>query len=166
MRVTRILDHSHSATDKVLLDYDARTRRRAVMRSEGGLEILLDQERPRHLRGGNAFELEDGREVLIEARPESLIAITCPDKPTLVRIAWHLGNRHLPTQIIATDQGGELRIRADHVIEAMAAGLGGFCRALEAPFDPEGGAYEGVNSGHGHDHGHHHHHGEHSHAHD
>ncbi len=170
MRVNRILDHSHSASDKVLLDYDARTRRRAVMRSEGGLEILLDQERPRHLRGGNAFELEDGREVLIEARPESLVAISCPDKHTLVRIAWHLGNRHLPTQIIATDQGGELRIRADHVIEAMAAGLGGICRALEAPFDPEGGAYEGVNSGHGHghrhDHGHHHHHGGHSHAHD
>lgn len=162
MRVTRILNHSHHATDRVLLDYDERSRRRALMRTEGGLEILLDQERPRHLWHGNAFELADGREVLIEAKPESLIAISCADTATLVRIAWHLGNRHLPTQISPAGQGGELRIRADHVIEAMARGLGGDCAAIEAPFDPEGGAYAGVAGGEGVLHSH----GGHGHSHD
>lgn len=162
MRVTRILDHCHNATDRVFLDYDERSRRRAVMRTEGGLEILLDQERPRHLRNGNAFELADGREVVIEAKPEKLISISCADTATLVRIAWHLGNRHLPTQISPAGQGGELRIRADHVIEAMAKGLGGNCAAIEAPFDPEGGAYAGPAGGGGH----HHSHGSHSHSHD
>lgn len=162
MRVNRILDHSHHATDRVLLDYDERSRRRAVMRTESGLEFLLDQERPRHLRNGNAFELTDGREVVIEAKPEKLIAISCSDTATLVRIAWHLGNRHLPTQISPAGQGGELRIRADHVIEAMARGLGGDCHTIEAPFDPEGGAYAGVVGREGH----HHSHGGHSHSHD
>lgn len=161
VRVLRILDHSHHAADKVVLDFDERNRRRAVMRCEGGIEILLDQERSVHLRGGNAFKLEDGREVLIEASLESLIAISCPDIPTLIRIAWHLGNRHLPTQIITNELGGELRIRADHVIEAMATGLGGSCRPINAAFDPEGGAYEGAVGAIGH-----HHHGGHRHAHD
>lgn len=162
MRVTRILDHSHHATDRVLLDYDERSRRRALMRTEGGLEILLDQERPRHLRHGNAFVLADGQEVLIEAKRESLIAISCADIATLVRIAWHLGNRHLLTQISPAGQGGELQIRADHVIEAMARGLGGDCRTIDAPFDPEGGAYVGVASGESHSHSH----GGHRHSHD
>lgn len=162
MRVTRILDHSHHPIDRVLLDYDERSRRRALMRSEGGLDILLDQERPRHLRHGNAFVLADGREVVIEAKRESLIAISCADTATLVRIAWHLGNRHLPTQISPAGQGGELRIRADYVIEGMARGLGGDCRAIEAPFDPEGGAYAGEAGGQSHSHSH----GVHGHSHD
>jgi urease accessory protein len=162
MRVIRILEDGHHATDCVRLDYDARSRRRAVMQSDQGVEFLLDQERPRHLRGGNAFELEDGRQVRIEAKPESLIDISGPDMSTLVRIAWHLGNRHLPTQISTNNGSSGLRIRTDHVIEAMVTGLGGVCCAIEAPFDPEGGAYEGVPRGHSNDGDH----GGHQHVHD
>jgi urease accessory protein len=74
-----------------------------------------------------------------------------------VRIAWHLGNRHLPTQLLPGDNanspGGFLRIRHDHVIAEMVEGLGGACQPVLAPFDPEGGAYEG-GGGHHHDHAH------------
>lgn len=153
MRVTNILDHSHNPADSVLLDYDQRNRRRAVMRTEAGREIVLDLERPQHLRHGQAFVLEGGSEVRIVAKPEPLISICCSDLHTLVRIAWHLGNRHLPTQIVKGINGTFLRIRVDHVIEDMAKGLGGQCRHVEAPFDPEGGAYATVS----HDYGEHRH---------
>jgi len=154
-----------------------------------GLEFLLDLENAVVLRGGDALVLEDDRLIEVIAAPEPLAEIRGNDPQHLVRIAWHLGNRHLPTQI--TTRG--LRIRRDHVIEAMARGLGARVIEIEAPFDPEGGAYaggghapEGDSGGqaahddsshdrashdHAHDHGDHHHHDEHcdhghSHGHD
>jgi urease accessory protein len=112
--------------------------------------------------------LDDGRLVEVVAAPEPLIEIRGADPQHLVRVAWHLGNRHLPTQITARG----LRIRRDHVIEAMVKGLGARVIEIEAPFDPEGGAYAGGGHAHApdgdphahtgqdhasHDHGHHHH---------
>jgi urease accessory protein len=91
------------------------------------------------LRGGDALVLDDNRLIEVVAAPEPLAEIRGADPQHLVRIAWHLGNRHLPTQIMA--QG--LRIRRDHVIEAMVKGLGARVIEIEAPFDPEGGAYAG-----------------------
>ena len=82
----------------------------------------------------------------VVAKPEPVLDIRGQDAAALVRIAWHLGNRHLPVQLL----GDTLRIRADHVIAGMVAGLGGTAEAREAPFDPEPGAYAG---GHGHHHG-------------
>ena len=73
------------------------------------------------------------------AAPEPLLEIRGTDPHHLVRVAWHLGNRHLPTQIMPKG----LRIRRDHVIEAMVKGLGARVIEIEAPFDPEGGAYAG-----------------------
>ncbi len=73
----------------------------------------------------------------MRAAPEPVLEIAAPDRATLLRIAWHLGNRHLPVQIA----GERLRIRADHVIAEMVAGLGGRLTRLDAPFDPEIGAY-------------------------
>ena len=163
MRVIDIVDEAGGTFDRIILDFDQRSRRRAVYHTVSGTEIILDQARPRYLRGGQAFVLEDGVRVLIEAKAEELVAISCPDVTTLVRIAWHLGNRHLPTQIIPHEGAGELRIRADHVIEALAAGLGGSCHRLEAPFDPERGAYDTARSDHYH---HDHHHGDHGHGHE
>jgi urease accessory protein len=105
----------------------------------------------------------------VVAAPEPLIEIRGSDPQHLVRLAWHLGNRHLPTQIMPKG----LRIRRDHVIEAMVKGLGARVIEIEAPFDPEGGAYAG--GGHAHapegdhhhdEHGEHDHHHGHSHAHD
>jgi urease accessory protein len=166
---------SESPADTVVLDFDDRHRRRMAMAGTRGLEFLLDLENAVALRGGDALVLEDGRLVEVVAAPEPLLEIRGQDPPHLIRVAWHLGNRHLPTQIT----GKALRIRRDHVIEAMVRGLGARVIEIEAPFDPEGGAYAG--DGHAHEthahetHSHHHHdercghdhdrHG-HSHAHD
>jgi len=137
--------------DLVRLDHDQRNRRRMVFTTEAGAAILLDMPRPVHLRDGDGLKLEDGAVVKVEAIPEALIEIGAPSTAALVRIAWHLGNRHLPTQLLPATDGGRLRIRHDHVIAAMVEGLGGSCQPVLAPFDPEGGAYGGVD-GHGHHH--------------
>ena len=147
--------------DTVVLDFDDRHRRRMAMTGTRGLEFLLDLENAVALRGGDALVLEDGRLIEVVAAPEPLVEIRGADPAHLVRIAWHLGNRHLPTQIM----GKGLRIRRDHVIEDMVRGLGARVIVIEAPFDPEGGAYAG--GGHTvHGHHDHHDHGHHKHGHD
>jgi len=150
-----------------VLDFDDRHRRRMAMTGTRGLEFLLDLENAVALRGGDALVLEDGRLVEVVAAPEPLVEIRGGDPHHMIRVAWHLGNRHLPTQIMPKG----LRIRRDHVIEAMVKGLGARVVEIEAPFDPEGGAYAGAGTGHGHaheDHAHHQGHGapDHDHAHD
>ena len=166
IRATKVLGQyrwTHAAADTVVLDFDDRHRRRMAMTGTRGLEFLLDLENAVALRGGDALVLEDGRLIEVVAAAEPLLEIRGADPLHLVRVAWHLGNRHLPTQIMPKG----LRIRRDHVIEAMVKGLGARIIEIEAPFDPEGGAYA---AGHahasdtahgndhaGHDHGHHHH---------
>ena len=171
---------SEAPADTVVLDFDDRHRRRMAMTGTRGLEFLLDLENAVALRGGDALVLDDGRLIEVVAAPEPLTEIRCNDPHHLVRVAWHLGNRHLPTQIMAKG----LRIRRDHVIEAMVKGLGARVIEIEAPFDPEGGAYADAvhaqapeSDPHGHaahdhsshdhgDHGHHHddhHHDDHQH---
>jgi len=152
-RVKEILssDAAGEATDRVRLDLEGRRRRRHVVATEAGRRLLIDLARPPALKHGDGLRLEDGRIVLVEAAAERLIEVTAPD---LVRIAWHLGNRHLPVEIL----GDRLRLREDHVIAAMLAQLGAEVRPIEAPFEPEGGAY-GPGSTHGHEHGHGHGHG-------
>jgi urease accessory protein len=137
-----------TAIDTVLIDHDLRHRRRIVLRTEGGREVLLDLPQAARLRDGDGLALDGGGVVGVRARAEALLEIHAHDAAALVRIAWHLGNRHLPVQMA----GARLRIRADHVIAEMVRGLGGHVAEIEAPFDPEAGAYAG---GH---HGHYHHH--------
>jgi urease accessory protein len=150
--------------ETVILDYDERHRRRIVLTSVKGLNVLLDLAEATVLRNGDALVLEDGRLVEVVAAPEPLVEVKCADARTALRLAWHLGNRHLPVEITSR----ALRIRQDHVIEEMLRGLGATLRRIEAPFDPEGGAYaEAGIAGHGHQaaHDHHHagHHGHHDH---
>lgn len=150
------------AADTVVLDFDDRHRRRIAMKGIRGLDFVLDLPEAIMLRSGDALALEDGRLVEVLSAPEPLLEIAARDQKHLVRVAWHLGNRHLPTQIM----GARLRIRRDHVIAEMARGLGAEVREIEAPFDPEGGAYAQHVATHGHDHGHgHSHHHDHDHAH-
>lgn len=146
--------------DVVRLDYDHRTRRRIALTGAGGLEFLLDLAKAPVLAAGDGLKLEDGRIVAVEAAPERLLEIACRDERALARIAWHLGNRHLATEIGAR----VVHIREDHVIADMARGLGAEVRSVERPFDPEGGAY-GQAAAHGRSHGHwpHHAHGNHEH---
>jgi len=133
------------AGDRVLIDHDLRHRRRIVLRTEAGQELLLDLAQAARLRHGDGLLLDQGGVVRVEARPEPLTEIHAHEDDELVRIAWHLGNRHLPVQLL----GERIRIRRDHVIEEMVEQLGGHVEHIEAPFDPETGAYAG---------GHHHHH--------
>jgi urease accessory protein len=159
--VSIISDGSIEASEMLRLDHDMRNRRRMVFTTEQG-SILLDMARPVHLRDGDILALDDGNACRIEAMAEAVIEIHAHDLPALVRIAWHLGNRHLPTQLL----GDRLRIRHDHVIADMVLGLGGHCEAIMAPFDPERGAYaeDQVLPGAGHHHHHHHHEDEHHHG--
>eukprot|EP01037_Dinobryon_pediforme_P006172 gene6172-6239_t len=153
------------AAETVVLDYDDRHRRRMMMQSVGGLEFLLDLADVVTLRGGDALRLEDGRLIEVVAAPEPLLEIKAADAHEMIRVGWHLGNRHLPTQIAGT----KLRIRRDHVIAEMVRGLGAKVVEIEAPFDPEGGAYAQAVQTQGHEHhGHSHHahdHGHHGHKH-
>jgi urease accessory protein len=133
--------------DSVVLDYDGRQRRRISMRGKNGLSFLLDLPHRAQLQGGDALVLEDGRLIQVVAASEPLIEIHCANALQTARIAWHLGNRHVPTQLWET----ALRIRRDHVIADMAKQLGADVIEIEAPFDPEGGAYPHQHRDHDHD---------------
>jgi urease accessory protein len=135
--------------DTLTLDHESRHRRRIALTGEGGLVFLLDLDRATALDDGDAVKLEDGRLVQVRAAPERLIEITTGNPLRLMKVAWHLGNRH-----VATELGADaLYIAHDHVLLEMVRGLGASAREVDRPFRPERGAYEG-----GHDHG--------SHAHD
>jgi urease accessory protein len=88
------------------------------------------------LRDGDGLVLDDGSIVRVVGKPEPLVEIAAREADRL-RIAWHIGNRHIEMQVV----GDRLRIRRDHVIEAMLVGLGANLTPIEAPFDPEQGAY-------------------------
>ena len=153
IRATKVIHAGHwsgVATDAVVLPYDDRHRRRLAMQGERGLEFLLDLPEATALRHGDGLVLEDGRMVEVRSKPEPLLVITSKDAHHLARLAWHLGNRHVPAAI----EHGRILIRPDHVLAEMLAGLGADVSAIEAPFDPEGGAY--AQAGHGGNHGHHH----------
>jgi urease accessory protein len=143
-----------SATDRVVLDADERHRRRVVLTGERGTTFLLDLPQPTMLRDGDGLVLDDGSIVRVVGRPEPLIEATAADAHELARLAWHLGNRHTEMQVA----GDRLRIRRDHVLEEMLLGLGAQLTAVEAPFEPEGGAYDSHHHlgdsqhQHGHDH--------------
>jgi urease accessory protein len=153
---------SGEPVDSVVLDYDERYRRRFAMTGVRGLGFLLDLPEAVMLRAGDGLKLEDGGVVEVVAAPEPLAEIRAADAAALTRVAWHLGNRHLPTELTKRS----LRIRRDAVIEDMARGLGATVVAIDAPFNPEGGAYVRAAGG-GHDHDHAHAHGDdHDHHHD
>jgi len=171
IRATRVLGPhrwTQAPADTVVLDFNDRHRRRMAMTGTRGFEFLLDLENAVALRGGDALVLDDGRLIEVVAAAEPLVEIRGADPHHLIRVAWHLGNRHLPTQIMPKG----LRIRRDHVIEEMVRGLGARVIEIEAPFDPEGGAYatggHGARDDHGHDHHDHAHHDHagHDHSHD
>jgi urease accessory protein len=140
--------------DTVTVDFDDRFRRRKLYTGEGGLAFLLDLAEAQVLREGDGLALASGGYVRVKAAPEPLIEVTATDPQHLLRLAWHLGNRHLPAEI----SGSRILIRHDHVILRMLEGLGATARAVEASFNPEGGAYGEHNRAPHHPHGHHHHH--------
>jgi urease accessory protein len=137
-----------SARDRVVLDAGDRNRRRIVMTGERGTLFLLDEAKPVSLRDGDGLVLDNGAIVLVSGEPEKLLEISAGNAPDIVRLAWHLGNRHADVQIV----GDKIRIRRDHVLEDMLCGLGARIASLDAPFDPEPASPT-------HEHSHAHHHG-------
>jgi urease accessory protein len=126
-----------SAVDCVTLDAQERHRRRVVLTGERGTTFLLDLPQATALRDGDGLVLEDGTIVRVAGRPEPLVEIAAANTHELARLAWHIGNRHVDVEIV----GDRLRMRRDHVIEDMLRGLGAQLSPIEAPFDPELGAY-------------------------
>jgi urease accessory protein len=141
------------AAGSLTLDFDARHRRRIRLTTDQGEDILLDLPRTIAMADGDALQLEDGRLLKVKAAAELIVEVRHKERNQLMRLAWHLGNRHLPTEI--RDQ--VLRIRPDHVIEEMLYRSGAELLKLQAPFQPEGGAYSGDGRHHNHDHSGHHH---------
>ncbi len=142
-RAKQVVDETSDADDEIWLDFDHRHRRRIRMSSQSGREFLLDLPKAAALADGQALVLDDGTTIAVRAQAEPVADITAENAEQLTRIAWHLGNRHWPTQVL--EKG--LRIRYDHVLVDMVRGLGGTVIEHEAPFQPEGGAYS-----HGHEH--------------
>lgn len=134
-----------AAVDTVTLAYLDRHRRRIRLVADSGQTFLLDLPRAHHLIEGDGLELDGGGYLRVRAAPERVFEVEAADRADLLRIAWHLGNRHLPLQVA----GERLRIREDHVIADLVEGLGGQITWLEAPFDPEIGAYAGTPHHHG-----------------
>lgn len=135
--------------DQVTLDYDGRHRRRIVLTGASGAEYLLDLAEATHLKDGDGLQLPGGGILAVVAKPEPLLEITAHSPAELIRLAWHIGNRHLAAQVFAD----RILIRRDHVIAHMLEHQGAHIRDVEAAFDPEGGAYHdhgGQEHGHGH----------------
>jgi len=123
--------------DRVTLAAEDRHRRRLVMTGEAGTRFLLDLPQAAMLRDGDGLVLDDGSIVRVVGKREPLVEIAAASAAARLRIAWHIGNRHVDVQVV----GDRLRIRRDHVLEAMLVGLGAQLTPIEAPFDPEPGAY-------------------------
>jgi urease accessory protein len=121
------------------LPFEARQKSRLRTRLASGEEVGLMLPRGDILRGGDLVTASDGRVIEIVAEPEKVLHVECKAPSDLARAAYHLGNRHVPVQV----GEGFLRLAADHVLEEMLKKLGAKVKHLEAPFEPEAGAYAG-----------------------
>ncbi len=123
--------------DRVLLDHHERHRRRFMLTCVSGAEFLLDLETAVALRGGDGLKLEEGGVILVEAAPEQLLEVTSPNPLRLLKAAWHIGNRHTPSELTT----GAIYLAYDHVLEQMLRGLGVEVNTVTRAFAPERGAY-------------------------
>ena len=168
LRATSVIRKAAVKADRVVetltLDHEDRNRRRIALKGDGGLEILLDLDKATSLNDGDAVRLDDGRLVQVRAAPQSLLEIRAENPLRLMRVAWHIGNRHTPAEITAD----AIYIENDHVLAEMVRGQGCAMAMVTRPFQPEGGAYDHADCDHpDHQHGHAHaHQHEHAAAHD
>jgi urease accessory protein len=171
-RVVRVIaaggNNSAPRIDSIILGGDQRRVQAVHLTGVNGTLIGLMLPEPVLLRMGDALELDDGTLVDVVVEPEALTEIRGDDLTHLARLAWHLGDRHVPVQVLSN----RLRMRRDAALEAMLGQLGARLTAIDAPFDPEGGAYAAQaahahgDAHHGHAHHAHGHHHDHAHGHD
>lgn len=137
LRIEARADPAAIASDRLCMTFDERTRARLVVRLESGIEAALALPRGAALHHGDRLLASDGRVVEVAAAPEPLLHVEVKDPVLLARAAYHLGNRH-----VAVELGGDgLRVARDAVLERLLRGLGLEPVPVDAPFDPEGGAY-------------------------
>ncbi len=129
--------------ERVVLEHEERRVRRKLLRLSSGTEILLDLPQTTTLAPDQVLKLSDGRSIAIEAAEELLYEIRARDAGHLLRLAWHIGNRHTPAQL----DPDRILIKRDHVLKTMLEGLGATVRNTSEPFFAEHGAY------HSHSHG-------------
>jgi len=146
--------HDRPVTDTVILDYAQRSAQKTTVTGvKGGVyEIALAE--PARLRTDDLLLLDDGNLVEVVAASEALVEARAADVSALLQLAWHLGDRHVPVQVLTN----RIRARRDAGVEALLKLLGAKTALIEAPFEPEGGAYALRHHDHAHDHDHHHHH--------
>ena len=161
--VVRAAERQASAIlDTLILPHAQRQVQQGFVFGVKGTCVELDFAEPVRLYTDDALALDDGGVVEIVAEAEPLIEVRAADLAALARLAWHLGDRHVPVQVLDR----KLRLRRDAAIEELLQNLGAKLVAIEAPFEPEGGAYA-VATGHDHGHDHHRHdHGDHHHGHE
>lgn len=147
LRVTDVLpaDHGRKTTDQIRLAHDERRLRRKLLTGLAGTEFLLDLPQTITLDHGGGLALDNGEVIGVIAAEEPLYAITARDTAQLVRLAWHIGNRHTPAQL----EENRLLIRRDHVLKTMLEGLGARVEPVTEPFFAEHGAYHGHSHGDG-----------------
>jgi urease accessory protein len=164
-RATRVLTSAERreqpVIDTLILPYAQRQVHKSFLFGIKGTCVELDFAEPVRLRTDDALLLDDGSVVEVLAEPEPLIEARAADLPALARLAWYLGDRHVPVQVLER----RLRLKRDPAVEELLERLGAKLTAIEAPFEPEGGAYIAAGGGHhdhARDHAHHdHHHHEH-----
>ena len=144
--IEKFADAKSVATEKLELGFDARCKSRLRTKLASGEDCGLFLERGTVLRGGDRLLANDGRVVEVVAAPESLMEALSGDPLLIAKAAYHLGNRHVAVHLLP----GRLRFVADHVLGEMVRGLGLKVLDIEAPFEPESGAY----GAHPHPHGH------------
>ena len=144
-------NNAGTVVDTVTLDETDRHRRRLMLTSDSGIEFLLELQSATLLRHGDVLRLSDQRGIQVQAKPEDLYEVRGNDTTHLLTLTWHIGNRHLASQI----NSDHVRIRRDPVIRTMLEQLGAKVQEIQAGFDPEGGAYGDAPADH-HHHAHHH----------
>jgi urease accessory protein len=149
----------------VELDWDARQKSRFDATDSTGRALGVFLARGSVVRGGDVLVAEDGSLIRVHAAPQPVLRITaCPEHGSAVdlpRAAYHLGNRHVALEVKAD----HLQIEPDPVLANMLRSMHLIVREVQAPFEPESGAYASAAPGHDHGHGHDHDH-DHDHGHD
>ncbi|MEZ9982038.1 urease accessory protein UreE [Vibrio cyclitrophicus] len=149
IELTQLNTQIQNAPDGYLsLPIDSRIKSRLKVMLDDGRNAGLFLPRGHILRGGEQLSSECGLVVEVKAAPETVSTVYCEDMLLLTRVAYHLGNRHVPLQV----EAGWVRYQHDHVLDEMVEGLGAKVTTEKQPFEPEGGAYGGRSGGHHHHH--------------
>ncbi len=125
---------SRPVSDTVILDFAQRSAARGTVTTVNGIAVEVDLRGPVRLRTDDLLEIDDGSLIEVVAAPELLIEARASD---LSRVAWHLGDRHIAVELLPN----RIRVRRDVAVETLLTSLGAKLTMIEAPFEPEGGAY-------------------------